>query len=244
MSVDQTPRQSPLSEPVRVQSLVETIVERLEAAIVSGELPPNTRISEQGLARQMGVSRGPLREAVRRLEGRKLIERTPNKGARVSALSPEDLEALLVVREALEGMASRLAAERMSDAEIAALEALLEQHGSMDDVQQGTGYYQESRDFDFHFRIIKASGNERLIGILCGDLYHLLRVYRYKSSRMHGRAKQAFDEHRRIVAALAARDPDAAEAAMREHLRNARAYAIAVVQDEPDSTKLSRRASR
>ena len=214
-----------LGDPVRAQSLVEAIVERLEAAIVSGELSPDTRISEQGLARQMGVSRGPLREAMRRLEGRKLIERTPNKGARVTALSREDLEGLLVVREALEGMACRLAAENMTDSEREALQELIEQHGTLEDVKTGTGYYQESRDFDFHFRIINGSRNERLISILCEDLYHLLRVYRYKSSRTRGRAIQALDEHKKIVAAIMARDPDAAETAMREHLRNARAYA-------------------
>ncbi|WP_342640454.1 GntR family transcriptional regulator [Rhodoligotrophos ferricapiens] len=242
MSVETGPAK--LSDPVRAQSLVEAIVERLEAAIVSGELSPDTRISEQGLARQMGVSRGPLREAMRRLEGRKLIERTPNKGARVTALSPADLEALLVVREALEGMACRLAAEHMSDAEIAALEGLLEKHGALEDVKTGTGYYQESPDFDFHFRIIKASRNERLISILCGDLYHLLRVYRYKSSRTRGRAGQALKEHKRIVGALAARDPDAAEAAMREHLRNARTYAAAGPNTQAAEPKARRRRSR
>lgn len=213
-----------LSSPVRAQSLVDSIVERLDAAIVSGELAPGSRLSEQGLATMLGVSRGPLREALSRLEGRKLILRTPNKGARVASLSPEDLDQLLVVREALEGMAARLAAERMSDEDVARLEGLLSEHGRHTSVRLGTGYYQESNDFDFHFRVIKASRNERLIGMLCGDLYHLLRVYRYKSSTMQGRARQALEEHKRIVAALRAHDPAQAEAAMREHVRNARSY--------------------
>jgi DNA-binding GntR family transcriptional regulator len=112
----------------------------------------------------------------------------------------------------------------MTDEEIAALEALLKEHGSRKSIQVGTGYYQESKDFDFHFRIVKGSRNERLIQMLCGDLYDLLRVYRYKSSTLRGRARNAFEEHTEIVAALIKRDPVLAEQKMREHIRNARLH--------------------
>jgi DNA-binding GntR family transcriptional regulator len=216
----------PLStmEPVQAQPLVGTIVQRLESAIFEGELPPGTKLSEQALARALGVSRGPLREAISRLEGRKLIERTPNIGARVAELSFADLADLLVAREALEGIACRYAAERMTDDELSELRRLLAEHGGQQSIRDGTGYYQESKDFDFHFRIIKGSRNKRIIDMLCGDLYDLLRVYRYKSSTMNGRAERAYEEHKRIIAALLARDPDKAEAAMRQHIRNARAH--------------------
>lgn len=213
-----------LSSRVAAQSLVDIVIGRLEGAIISGELSPGTKISEQALARSLGVSRGPLREAIRRLEGRKLVHRTPNIGVRIAQLSKKDLMDLLVVREALEGMACRAAAENMSDAEIAALDGLLTAHSKHKTFRAGAGYYQESEDFDFHFRIAKASGNDRLISLLCEDLYHLLRVYRYKSSTRVGRAEQALREHRKIVAALAKRDPDLAEARMREHIRNARIH--------------------
>ncbi len=209
--------------PVEPRSLVGTIVQKLETAIFEGELTPGTKLSEQGLARLLGVSRGPLREAISQLEGRRLVERTPNIGPRVAKLSDTDLIDLLVVREALEGIATRFAAERMTDAEINALEKLLDKHGNQKAVREGTGYYQESKDFDFHFIIIKASRNKRIIDMLCGDLYDLLRVYRYKSSTLNGRAERAFQEHQQIIAALASRDPDKAEAAMRQHIRNARA---------------------
>jgi DNA-binding GntR family transcriptional regulator len=211
-------------EPVQAQPLVGTIVQRLESAIFDGELAPGTKLSEQALARALGVSRGPLREAISRLEGRKLVERTPNIGARVAELSPSDLTDLLVAREALEGIACRYAAERMTDSELSELQRLLAEHGGQQSVREGTGYYQESKDFDFHFRIIKGSRNRRIIDMLCGDLYDLLRVYRYKSSTMNGRAERAYEEHKRIIAALLARDPDKAEAAMRQHIRNARAH--------------------
>lgn len=223
-----------LHNKVQAQSLVDVVAERLEAAIISGQLPPGAKISEQGLAASLGVSRGPLREAIRRLEGRQLLTRTPNIGVRVAELSLKDLNEILQVREALEGMAARLAATAMTDAEIAALGKLLETHARQKSVQQGKGYYQDSKDFDFHFRIVAGSRNERLAQMLTGDLYYLLRVYRYRSSTKPGRAMEALEEHRAIAAALEKRNPEAAETAMRTHLRNARRFVEEQLAAEED----------
>jgi DNA-binding GntR family transcriptional regulator len=211
-----------LISPIASASLVDLIVERLERAIMNGDLAPGTRLSEQALAKQFCVSRGPLREAIRRLEGRKLIERQPNIGPRIANLSEKKLHDILDVREALEGMACRLAAERMTEDEIADLRRLVEEHGRHGDVQAGAGYYQEPQQRDFHFRIVRASRNEWLFDLLCGDLYDLLRVYRYQSSTVPGRTPHAYDEHRAIIAALAARDGARAEQLMRDHVRHGR----------------------
>lgn len=213
---------------VTARSLVDSVTEELEAAIIAGRLAPGERISEQGLAATMGVSRGPLREAIRRLEGRRLLERTTNVGVRVADLSLGRLENLLTVREALEGMGARLAATRLSDGELSDLERMLDEHAT--EVEKGPGYYQQAGDFDFHFRIAKASGNELLIAMVCGDLYDLLRVYRYKSSTMEGRAQAALAEHRAIVAALASRDPARAEAEMRAHIASGRRHALMAME--------------
>lgn len=221
-----------LDSKVQAQSLVDIVAARIEDAIINGTLEPGSRLSEQALASSLGVSRGPLREAIRRLEGRKLLERTPNIGVRVAELSLADLNELLQVREAMEGLACALAATNMSDADIAHLRELLKTHEKQKSVREGTGYYQESKDYDFHFRIVTGSGNQRLIQMLLGDLYYLLRVYRYRSSTKPGRAKQALKEHKAIVAALAKRDPEAAEQAMRAHLRNARRYVEAQLAAE------------
>ncbi len=226
-----------LTGKVQARSLVDEVVERLEAAIITGELPPGTKLNEQQLATALGVSRGPLREAIRRLEGRTLVERTPNIGVRVAELSPSDLNDLLEIREALEGMACALAVEHLTDADIAGLEKLLKDHGSQKSIETGEGYYQESGDFDFHFRIARASRNKRLISMICGDLYDLLRIYRYKSSTMHGRAAAALQEHQEIVAALKTRDPQKAEAAMRNHIRNARLYSTMALQAAEDAAR-------
>jgi DNA-binding GntR family transcriptional regulator len=234
-----------LHDKVQAQSLVDVVAERIEAAIISGQLEPGSRLSEQALAASLGVSRGPLREAIRRLEGRKLLERTPNIGVRVAALSLRDLNEILQVREALEGMACGLAALNMSDGELAAMRKLLDAHEKQKSVQENKGYYQESKDFDFHFRIVAGSGNERLAQMLTGDLYYLLRVYRYKSSTKPGRALEALQEHRDIVAALERRDAQAAEQAMREHLRHARRYveeqiAAEAAEAAPETAKRGR----
>src|ERR1700754_4240461 len=124
-----------LDQKVQAHPLVDAVTERIEAAIISGALEPGSRLSEQALAASLGVSRGPLREAIRRLEGRKLLQRTPTMGVRVAALSLKDLNEVLQVREALEGMAAGLAATHMTDAEITALTGLLDKHGQQKSVQ-------------------------------------------------------------------------------------------------------------
>lgn len=217
-----------LNDKISAQSLVDTLVERIEAAIMNGDLQPGSKISEQALATSLGVSRGPLREALRRLEGRKLLERTPNIGARVASLSPGDLYEILQVREALEGMACGLAATRMKDEELKALSGLLHQQQKS---VQATGVYPESMDFDFHFLIAKGSRNARLIQMLCEDLYYLLRVYRRQSNVTPSRAKQALREHRDIVAALTRRDPVEAERKMRLHIASALRYAEELMRE-------------
>src|ERR1700722_2070314 len=104
-------------------TLAEQVFCRLSAAILAGELAPGAKISEPALAKQYGVSRGPLREALHRLQERKLITRSPNQGPRVVKPSAAVLAELFVVREDLEGMAARLAATHATDAEIARLRA-------------------------------------------------------------------------------------------------------------------------
>ena len=104
-------------EPI---SLTTTIFNRLVEAITSGEFEPGQKLSESDLARRLGISRGPLREALGRLEGR-LVMRTPRLGVSVIDFGRDDLDHLFLVREALEGMAARLAAERMTTAELGRL---------------------------------------------------------------------------------------------------------------------------
>ena len=204
------------------ETFADRAFEWLEEAIIKGELAPETKLDEASLAKAFGISRGPVREAIRRLEGKKLVERVPHVGARVVAFSKHNLEEILYVREALEGMACRLATERMSETELAALEDLLAGHAKQGPLKAGEYYFQRPGDYDFHYRIIKGSGSEKLKQMLIDDLYHLLRIFRYQSSSRKGRAQEALQEHRGIVAAMRGRDADTAEKLMRKHLARAK----------------------
>ena len=130
------------------ETLSENVFRRIQAAIVKGEIAPGSKISEPELARTYGISRGPLREAIHRLEGQRLLVRIPHVGARVVSLSHAELIELYEIRESLEGMACRLAAERMSDEDIAELRRVLETHERDEAFQAGVGYYQQEGDFN------------------------------------------------------------------------------------------------
>lgn len=226
------------------RTLADRAFEWLEEAIIKGDYPPETKLDEVALAKSFGISRGPVREAIRRLEGKKLVERVPHVGARVAPLQPSDLTDLFDVREALEGMACRLATERMTQEEMDDLERLLEHHAKTGALKAGDSYYQRPGDYDFHFRIIQGSRNAKLIHMLCDDLYYLLRVYRYRSSSRKGRAQDALKEHREIVAAMKARDPQAAEDAMRTHLRHALLSIGDEIAQSGEKKKASKRSPR
>ncbi|EGQ8322271.1 GntR family transcriptional regulator [Vibrio cholerae] len=200
----------------------ENLTEYLIEAIVEGELAPGSKISEPELAKQFQVSRGPLREALMRVEGLGLIERIPHIGARVIQLSPSKLVELYAVREALEGMAARLAARNITEIELAGLESLLSTHSTHIDQVEGASYFHQQGDFDFHYRIIQASRNQQLIGLLCDELYHLLRMYRYQSPRSHSRPVEALEEHKFILRAIRQRDEELAEMLMRRHISRSR----------------------
>lgn len=200
----------------------DRVYEALQNAIVHGELAAGARIGEAELAERFGTSRGPLREALRRLESKRLVERTPHVGVRVASLDHAALLEIYYLREALEGMAARLAAEHMSDAEIAGLHALLATHEQDEALRSNVAYLQQEGDFDFHYRIIQGSHNRALTELLIGELYHRVRMYRYQFSAYANRPQKAFAEHQHIVEAIEARDGDLAEMLMRRHISAAR----------------------
>ena len=203
-------------------TLADQIFTRMRREIVEGQLPPGTKMSEPELARRYGISRGPLREALRRLESSSLVVRRPNVGARVVELTSEQLLDLYYLREALEGMAARLAAERMSDEEIAELQDLIARHERQVAQDHGLAYYQSEGDLDFHYCIVRGSHNARLQELLANDLYHLVRMYRCQFAMTGPRTPTALREHAQIVEAIAARDGELAEVLMRRHIRAAR----------------------
>ncbi|AFP31163.1 GntR family transcriptional regulator [Marinobacter sp. BSs20148] len=194
----------------------------LQTAIVKGDLIPGEKIGEVELCSRFHLTRGPLREALGRLESRGLLVRRPHAGVKVVAVSADELIELYRIRELMEGLAARQAAERMTDAEIAALRATLDTHETMIEQAQGQAYYQAEGDYDFHHRIATGSRNTKLTQMLLGDLYYMVRMYRYRLSTSAGRPHMALGEHRNIVDAIASRDGDLAEFLMKRHIHAAR----------------------
>jgi DNA-binding GntR family transcriptional regulator len=205
------------------RALIDETVSRLEHLIFSGELKPGDKLSEQVLSSRFGISRGPLREAIRSLEGRRLVERIPFSGARVAQLSIDDVEQLLVTREALEGMACRQAAENMTLHETRRLRSsLAEIERQFRDEGPGGVYRDGTADNDLHIQIARGSRNRWLTDIICTELYPLLRICRIQTTMatasLKQRSKAVSREHDAIISAIEQRDPDAAELHMRAHL--------------------------
>ncbi|WP_353569843.1 GntR family transcriptional regulator [Candidatus Albibeggiatoa sp. nov. BB20] len=189
---------------------------QLRKDIVEGIILSGSKLSETELSTKYAVSRAVIREAINRLESCHLVERKANIGARVVTLTLEGLAELYQVRESLEGMAARLAAMNMSDAEIADLHELLNTH--LETVQTGETYYQEAGDLDFHYRVILGSKNNQLVSMLLDSIYHLIRMYRVQLGMAGPRVSTAFDEHKHIVQAISNRDAELAEILMRRHI--------------------------
>lgn len=203
------------------QTHADRVFARIEHAIVTGEFPPGSRLGEEALAARYGISRGPLREALRRLEGRGLVVRLPHAGVRVVALDRQDLIELYEIRANLESLACRLAAQRATDSEIGALEALLHEHAADARVRSGESYFQDHGAFDFHFAIAALSKSRRLEQLLCHDHYSLNRLFRFHTSHKPDRPLRAYDDHLRICAAIRDRDGALAEILMVRHVQAA-----------------------
>lgn len=192
----------------------------LRTDIVEGRIVAGSKLSEAELSTKYGVSRAVIREAISRLTACHIVERKANVGARVVALTKEGLIELYQVRESLEGMAARLAALNMTDAQITDLQRLLDTHAQ--EVKDSQSYYQEAGDVDFHYRIILGSHNTQLITLLIEGIYHLVRMYRVQLGMAGPRVTTAFAEHQHIAQAIANRDAELAEMLMRRHITYSR----------------------
>lgn len=191
-------------------------------AIVTGNIAPGTRLREIDLAKEFGIGRGPLREALHRLESRKMVNKVPHVGAQVVQFNLNELVEIYQLRENLEGLACELAAKNMTVEQLQSLGDLLDKHAEFLDDHDGMTYIEQDTDLDFHFRIIQSSNNGWLIRILCDELYHRVRMYRFQSANHRARPRKALDEHYRIYEALKNRDGELASLLMRRHIGAAR----------------------
>jgi DNA-binding GntR family transcriptional regulator len=201
------------------QTLVDTVLGGIFQRILDGQIPLGGVVNEAAIAGSFKVSRGPVREAVKTLQGRGLIVKEAYFKARVVDLNARDMVEIFQLRESVEGMSVKLATQVMSDQAMASL---------MADFEKIEG---NAKLLDLHARIARESQNRRIQTLLCDELYYLLRLYRARSGSNPGRHGNAPAEHWQILRAMHARDAELAESLMRSHI----ARATAALQELLDS---------
>lgn len=217
----------PVTEPIARNALYLEVADRLRRAIYSHQLQPGDAIDEKALCVSFGISRTPLREALKVLAAEGLVELKPRRGCFVRKLSTEELNDLFPVMAVLEGLCARETAKRLDDAGLAELERLhaeLEKQAAAGDID---AYYETN--FVFHKAVEDMSGNRCLQRVIT-DLRRVLRLARHAQLTLPGRLQQSLEEHRRVMAAMRHRDPDEVDRCMQDHL-NAQWQALVTETD-------------
>ena len=197
------------------RTLREVVADEIRGMIMRGELEPGERLPEDRLAEQLGVSRNPVREAIRALEGTGLVEVVPRRGAHVSRVEPEQVVQLLELRAVLEAFAARRAASGRTDADLAALQECIDVGRAASEVDNLLTATQCHREF--HIIVERASGNGYL-GTVVAPLRHQTELVFTMLSELRGLT--SWDEHQAIHDAIAAGDAERAEAATASHMDN------------------------
>jgi DNA-binding GntR family transcriptional regulator len=206
----------------------------LREMILNGVLGPGERLNEVELSTALGISRAPLREAIRDLASQGLLTIVTHKGAFVPSYTADDLHDIYEVRIAIESHAVRLVAQRSSPADIAELIALLDE--TEEEVRRsGSRAYPDS--LDFHGRVVELTGNQHLIeiGTSVGQKIQLARI---RSGQRPERAQVALQEHREIVSQMSS-DPEAAARLMIRHLELSLASALHVSETSPGAGQVA-----
>lgn len=190
-------------------------VEQLREAIVSGRLQPNERLVEMELTRALGVGRSAIRTALARLEHEGLVEHERHRGARVRLVAETEAVEILEARAVLEGLAARHAAMQAQDGGIEDLQAILATMRRL--LESGDLLSASDENAALHRRVLEIAGHATATRLISTLQPQLVR-FQYRTIMLPGRSERSFTEHRAIVDAISARDPDAAEAAMRRHL--------------------------
>jgi DNA-binding GntR family transcriptional regulator len=196
--------------------LGEVVFEYLRESILNGTLKPGERLMEIALAEQMGVSRTPVREAIRKLEKESFVEMIPRKGAYVADLTAKDIIDVLEIRILLEGFASSLAAQRMSEDELAGLRDTLEAFN--DAVKREDRQAMIDQDNMFHNKIFEATKNNKLIEIV-KDLHDQFQRFRLTYFTEFDNYPEIQLWHQRIYDAILSNDNQEAKNAAEQHVQ-------------------------
>ena len=197
--------------------LRDVVFNTLRNAILTGELSPGERLMEIKLAEKLGVSRTPIREAIRKLELEGLVVNTPRKGAEVANISAEDLRDVLEVRRSLEVLAISLACEKMTEETLALLHENIDAFKHSVDAKATSDI--ASVDVTFHDIIYKSTGNNRLIQIL-NNISEQMYRYRFEYIKNKEAWNRLVEEHMNIYEAIKNRDKDSAVKSILLHIDN------------------------
>lgn len=210
-------KQDPGPSGLRTGDTVDKVADALKEQILDGRLAPGQRLISKDLAELLGVSRGPLREAFRRLAADRLVELVPNRGAVVRRLDKSEIIRLFQIREALEGQAARLAALHIDDGNHrTAFEAIVEEGRQLQRERQMHAFVEHNRRF--HQAVVAVSDNPELAQLI--DRYQLA-VFMPLLRQVVGTdqlIEDSLNQHAEIAQAILARDPDKAYEAMKRHL--------------------------
>ncbi|PQO22966.1 GntR family transcriptional regulator [Rhodobacteraceae bacterium WD3A24] len=213
---------------LKTVSLTSALERQLEDLILSGKLPPGARLNEIQLAERFGTSRGPVREATRSLEAKGLVEVIRNRGVFVRQLNLDEAGEIYDLRATLFAMAGRLVAPRMTGKLAAHLEALVQKMEGAARDNDLAAYY--PLNLEFHEAILKASGNKTLIREYT-RFVNKMHLFRVKSLFEDGALVISNSEHRAIVEALEAGEPDHAHLTLLRHVENAKQRMLAAVEN-------------
>lgn len=200
-------------------ALYQEVAERLRQRIFAHELTPGTWIDEQKLAEQYGISRTPLREALKVLASEGLVELKPRRGCYVTEISYQDIDDIFPLIAMLEGRCAIDAVRRATKADIAALKAIHEKLEKAAKEGRIDAFFEANQEF--HRRIQELANNRWMLSVI-QDLRKVLKMSRMHSLSLEGRLQQSLDEHRSIMAAFEAGDAVRAEKAMHDHLLSGR----------------------
>jgi len=214
-------RQTALTITSSTKTLSHELTSTLRDAIITGEIEQGSKLSETKLSKELDVSRGPLREAIRRLEGMNLIQHIPQQGARVVELSMDLVLQIYDTREALESKAAALAAVNMNSQEIDQLYRQIDTQSKFMRDNNDSMIPAES-DYAFHETVIRGSKNKIIERALLRELYNLIKMFRYQNEFARTSTTNALIEHRQIAYAIEQRDAELAEVTMRRHCVRAR----------------------
>ena len=214
MTNDNEPRLEPINLDT-YQPLREAICESLRNAIKNGKLKPGERLMEVQLAEELGISRTPVREAIRKLEQEGYVIMLPRRGTYVSSVTINDVKEIFEIRTALEKLSTGLAARRIENEELEQLQKLLasiEGYIEANDIDNIV-----KTDIEFHDLLYQVSRNSRLSGII-SNLKEQLARFRTLSMSYPGRLKETLEEHREMVEAIASGDVESAREAAERHM--------------------------